>query len=82
MRKSIYTPKVDLLCKRLVELRKEAGLTQRDLAAKLEVPRATIGRIEVGERRVDVAEFHTILEILGVDPEKEFRRIARSFSAL
>ena len=80
--KSIYTPKVSLLSSRLRELRESQSLTQRDLAKKLEVPQTTIARMEVGERRVDVAEFHTILEVLGVDPEKEFQAIARKFSSL
>ena len=82
MNKSIYSPKAKIVVERLKELRKKAGLTQRDLAAKLEVPRGTIGRIELGDRRVDVAEFHTILEVLGVNPEREFRAIAKSFSNL
>jgi transcriptional regulator with XRE-family HTH domain len=82
MKKSIYSPKAKIVVERLKELRKKAGLTQRDLAVKLEVPRGTIGRIELGDRRVDVAEFHTILEVLGVNPEREFRAIAKSFSNL
>lgn len=82
MKKSIYSPKADFLVNRIKELRKQAGLTQREFAAKLEVPRGTVGRIELGDRRIDVAEFHTILEILEVDPEKEFRAIALEFSSL
>ena len=80
--KSIYTPKISLLCDRLRELREKSSLTQRDLAKKLEVPQTTIARMELGERRVDVAEFHTILEVLGVNPEREFRAMAKSFSNL
>lgn len=80
--KSIHTPKVSILCKRLRDLREECSMTQRDLAKKLKVPQTTVARMELGERRVDVAEFHTILEILEVNPEKEFRAIALEFSSL
>jgi transcriptional regulator with XRE-family HTH domain len=53
----------------LVELRRAAGLTQRELAAKLNRERNLVGRLEVGERRLDVVEFYWICKATGVKPD-------------
>jgi len=59
----------------LVASREQARLTQRDLAARLKRPRSFIGRIEAGERRIDVVEFIEIAHALQVDPRKLFARL-------
>lgn len=59
----------------LVEARERAGLTQRDLAARLRRPHSFIGRIEAGERRVDVIEFIEIARVMGFDPEHLFAKL-------
>jgi ribosome-binding protein aMBF1 (putative translation factor) len=60
----------------LVESREQAGLTQRDLAARLKRPHSFIGRIEAGERRVDVIEFIEITRVMGLDPKHLFAKLA------
>jgi transcriptional regulator with XRE-family HTH domain len=50
-------------------------LTQRDLAARLKRPHSFIGRIEAGERRVDVIEFIEIARVLGMDPTQLFAQL-------
>ncbi len=59
----------------LVEHRQAAELTQRDLAARLKRPNSFVGRIESGERRVDVVEFIEIARVLGADPRELFAKI-------
>jgi len=59
----------------LVEARERAGLTQRDLAARLKRPHSFIGRIEAGERRVDVIEFIEITRVMGLDPNHLFAKL-------
>jgi ribosome-binding protein aMBF1 (putative translation factor) len=59
----------------LVESREQAGLTQRDLAARLKRPHSFVGRIEAGERRVDVIEFIEIVRVMGFDPEHLFANL-------
>ena len=59
----------------LVASREQAGLTQRDLAARLKRPHSFIGRIEAGERRVDVIEFIEIARVMGLDPEHLFAKL-------
>jgi transcriptional regulator with XRE-family HTH domain len=50
-------------------------MTQRDLAARLRRPHSFIGRIEAGERRIDVIEFIEIARVLGADPKELFGRV-------
>jgi transcriptional regulator with XRE-family HTH domain len=59
----------------LVEARKTAGLSQRDLAERLRKPRSYISKIETKERRVDVSEFIELAEALDVRPDALFDRV-------
>jgi ribosome-binding protein aMBF1 (putative translation factor) len=59
----------------LVEARKKAGMTKRDLAARIKRPHSFVGRMEAGERRVDVIEFIEIARVLGADPKELFGRL-------
>jgi transcriptional regulator with XRE-family HTH domain len=61
----------------LRKLREDAGLTQRGLAAKLRMTHVWVHKSEIGERRVDVAEFMDWCLGCGVDPEEAFRRLRR-----
>ena len=58
----------------LVASRREAGLTQRELAERLGKPASYIGKIETGERRLDLVEFVAIAKALKVDPRVLFER--------
>lgn len=61
----------------LIGTRKQKGLTQRDLAARLNRPHTWVGKIETGERRLDVGEFVEVAKALGENPETLFRRVMR-----
>jgi len=75
MNKTIYSRQGQCLRETIVELRREAGLTQRQLAAKLKREHNLIGRLEVGERRLDVVEFYWICKACGVNPETVARKL-------
>lgn len=62
------------MCAVLVATRREAGLTQAQLADRLGKPASFIAKIEIGERRVDVVEFAAIAKALKLDPRKMFDR--------
>lgn len=70
MTKSIYSERLEVLCTLLAEARMEAGLTQRQLAKKLNRPHSYVAKIEIGERRLDVVEFIALCEGLDIDPSK------------
>jgi transcriptional regulator with XRE-family HTH domain len=79
---SMFTAAHDALVARAVELRKEAGLNQRQLAASLGREQNFIGRIETGQRRLDLVEWVEICRACGVDPETEIARLVRRISSL
>jgi ribosome-binding protein aMBF1 (putative translation factor) len=50
-------------------LRAKAGLTQRDLSAKLRKPQSWVARCETAARRIDIAEWVEWCVGCGVDPK-------------
>ena len=64
----------------LISARHEAGLSQRELAAKLGVVKSTIDRVETGERRLDLAELFVWADALNIRPETIVRRIAKELA--
>lgn len=75
LRKTLRTREHRKLVAILVAARKEAGLNQRELAARLKRPRVFVGRNEAGERRIDVIEFIAIARVMGVDPRQLFAKL-------
>ena len=57
----------------LVKARKQAGVTQTELAAQLRRPQSFVAKYEGRERRLDVAEYLMIARALGADPYKLLR---------
>lgn len=52
----------------LKDARERAGVSQRDLSAKLKRSRSFVHRVEIGERTLDFLEAIDIAEALGLDP--------------
>jgi transcriptional regulator with XRE-family HTH domain len=77
LRKTLRSRGNKLLIELLVSARQAAGFTQRDLAEKLKRPHSFIGRIEAGERRVDVIEFIEIARALGASPHSILERLLK-----
>lgn len=61
----------------IAEAREEAGLTQRELAARVRRPHSVIGMIESNQRQVSVPELITLAEAMGADPLALFKQILR-----
>lgn len=59
----------------LVQARLGAGLSQRDLAERLEKPRSFVSKIETKERRIDVLEMIDLAEALEVDALELFKDV-------
>jgi transcriptional regulator with XRE-family HTH domain len=62
-------------------MRRRAGLTQRDLARKLGREHSFVWRIETGERRLDVIEFHWVCQALGQDTTTVYGNLIRAIAA-
>lgn len=69
-RKSVHSKEQILLRDLLIDKRSKAGLTQRELALRLGVVHSLVGKVEKGERRLDVIEFISYCEALGVEPNE------------
>ena len=56
----------------IVDARTAAGMTQRDLAAKMKRYPTYFGKVEAGEHQLDVLEFWEVADALGIDPKVFF----------
>jgi transcriptional regulator with XRE-family HTH domain len=82
MDKTIHSRQSQCICKHILSLRTRAGLTQRQLAAKLQRERSFVARLELGERRLDLVEFFWLCRACGADPMKESAMLMRQFKAM
>ncbi len=67
MPKTLRSPRQVRLIDLLVEQRKRAGLSQADLAKKLDRYQSVVSSIEGGGRRVVVVELLDIADAIGLD---------------
>ncbi len=81
MLKSVHSPAYGHVRAKLVAMRKQAGLTQRDLARKLGREHSFVWRIETGERRLDMIEFLWVCQALGQDAAAVYRQVVRAILA-
>lgn len=61
-----------------MEVRKKAGVTQEEVAERLNRHQSFVSKYENGERRVDLIEFLDIAEAIGFDPVVFIRKIQKS----
>jgi DNA-binding XRE family transcriptional regulator len=78
MPRSLRSPRHEALRKFLVERRKAVGMTQAELARRIDRYQSFIADVERGQRRVDVVEFLDFAEALKFDPSKAVKAIGRS----
>jgi transcriptional regulator with XRE-family HTH domain len=65
---SLHDARYRALIDLVIQARKDAGLTQRDLASRLKVTPSYIGKLESRQRRIDLVELIDLLEAIGVKP--------------
>ncbi|MEQ9488026.1 MAG: helix-turn-helix transcriptional regulator [Alphaproteobacteria bacterium] len=75
MKKTIWTEKYRRVIDWLIDARKEAGLTQQQLADALGRPQSFVAKYENMERRLDIVEFVEIALIADADPKKALELI-------
>lgn len=64
MPKTIHTSEYQKITERLKQARLNAGLTQEDVAMKLDKPQSYVSKVEAGEQRIDVIELKNLAKIL------------------
>ncbi len=83
MPSSLHSDAYDTLRATLVALRKDAGVTQVELAERLGRPQQFVSKVERGERRLDLVEFIAVCRALRLDPKDAFavvlRRVPKAF---
>ena len=79
MKKTINSKHGKIVSRRLVEIRNKAGLSQRALAKKLNREPSLVAHYELGQRRIDMAEFYWICKACGASPHKEAADLMKVF---
>lgn len=61
----------------LTEAREQAGLTQAEVAKRLRRVQSFVSKYELGERRLDVVDFISVCDCLGIDPADLIHRLQK-----
>lgn len=69
LEKSIFTQNYTLFLSLLRNVRKAAGLTQEQVAERLQQTQSFVSKCERGERRIDVIELRAFCQALGIPLE-------------
>lgn len=76
-RKAQHSPDYQILTDFLRGLRHDAGMTQRQIGAKLRKPQSWVHNCESGNRRVDITEYVAWARACGTDPVQAFSKLVR-----
>ena len=68
--KSIYTPAYRALLEWLRDNRTARHLSMRAVGQRMGMPHSWVGKVETGERRLDVTEYIRLCHALGVKPSR------------
>lgn len=66
--KSIYSPAYRSLLGWLRASRMSQKCSMREVGKRMGMPHSWVGKVETGERRLDVEEFVRLCQALGIDP--------------
>ncbi|MCL3880711.1 helix-turn-helix transcriptional regulator [Marivita sp. GX14005] len=78
MGRTLRSPGHLALMAALKQARLDAGLTQTELAIRLERPQSFVAKYENGERKVEVVEFVQIVSAIGCDGHAVLDVVARA----
>ena len=81
MSKTIFGGDHRHLVEVLVQARQKAGLTQAQLADRVQKDQTFISIIERGQRRVDVLEFVALARAMEADPARLFAEVLKRLPA-
>lgn len=77
MKKKIYMAQRSRMTELLREVRLETGVTQVELASRIEKDQAYVSRYESGQRRLDVLEVREICRAIGITLEEFVKRLEK-----
>jgi transcriptional regulator with XRE-family HTH domain len=76
---SVHDARYLFFVAKLTEARVSSNLTQTEVAGRLGKPQSFVSKYETAERRLDVAEFLHIAEIVGLAIEPVFEEFFQTF---
>ncbi len=82
MQKTLHSEYGQAIREAIKSVRKRSGLTQRELCRKLDREHSFISKCEMGERRIDIAEFYWICRACGLSPQEEIRSLVNIIDAI
>ncbi|ODT22638.1 MAG: transcriptional regulator [Kaistia sp. SCN 65-12] len=77
MRDTLRSPRQIKLRKLLRDCREKRGLTQADVAARLNKPQSFVAKYEGGERDLSAIEFIDVVQALGLEPVAVMRQLLK-----
>ncbi len=80
MGKSLSSTESEKLAALLRSVRSESGLTQAEVAERVEQPQSFVSKYESGERRLDLVELRQICKALGISLGDFVRRFEKDVS--
>lgn len=81
MRDTLRSPRQIKLRRLLRDLREKSGLTQTDVAARLDKPQSFVAKYEGGERRLSAIEFIDVARALGLEPGAVLRQLIKAIDS-
>jgi transcriptional regulator with XRE-family HTH domain len=81
MQKTIYSSEYAKLLYWLRQHRQEKQFTMRQLGKKMGIHHSWVGKVEQGERRLDIVEYLRICDALGIDPHEGLNIITKALSS-
>lgn len=82
MDRSPYTAERELIRSTLKRLREESGMSQGELARRLDVPQSLVSRFENGDRKLDLQELREVCQAIGVPLKELVGRFERALTEL
>ena len=79
---ALHSPAYDYFRVLLMEARKDTGLTQMELSARLNHSQSFVSKYESGERRLDVVEFIKVCDALQISPDSIINQLKKEMQHL
>ncbi len=79
MEKTLFTAEFDVLRKLLSKKREYAGLTQEEIAERIDETQSYVSKCERGDRRLDLVQLRVFCRAIGIplgEFVREFERLA------
>jgi ribosome-binding protein aMBF1 (putative translation factor) len=80
-RRWVSSAAYDMVVRTVVEARRNAGVSQAELAGRLSKPPSYVAKVELKERRLDPAEWLELLRALEASEVEAFERVWKAVVA-